>query len=271
MIRSIRRLARRCSLACVALACAGAHATPPRRIVSLNLCGDQYLLALADRGQIAALTQFARDASLSAAADAAHGYPTIKGRAEDVIALDPDLVIAAPGMAGGARAGARYRTLELPPARSYAEIVRQVREVAAAIGHRERGAALIRAMDAALASLPAPRAHGVAAYYQRRGYLSGTGTLVDELMARVGLVNLARTLGRPPLSQLSLEQLVAARPDYLIVEAGSDRVTDQGTELLHHPILADIPRLKLPQAWTICGGPAYVRAARSLSRQIGAR
>ena len=38
--------------------------------------------------------------------------------------------------------------------------------------------------------------------------------------------------------------------------------------MLHHPALRDIPRLRLPQAWTVCGGPAYVRAAQSLVAQI---
>jgi iron complex transport system substrate-binding protein len=92
--------------------------------------------------------------------------------------------------------------------------------------------------------------------------------LVDDLMIRVGLTNLAGKLGKPSLSQLSLEEMIAAKPDYLIVESASDRITDQGTEMLHHPILDGIPRLRLPQAWTVCGGPAYVLAARSLSQQI---
>jgi iron complex transport system substrate-binding protein len=67
---------------------------------------------------------------------------------------------------------------------------------------------------------------------------------------------------------MSIEEMVAARPDYLIVESATDRVTDQGTEMLHHPALRGIPRLSIPQAWTVCGGPAYVTAARSLSQQL---
>ena len=57
---------------------------------------------------------------------------------------------------------------------------------------------------------------------------------------------------------------------FIIVESATDHVTDQGTEMLHHPALRDIPRIRLPQAWTVCGGPAYVRAARSLVGQIEA-
>jgi len=259
------------------VAAAGASAAasaprPPRRIVSLNLCADQYLLALADPAQIVALTRFARDPNMSAAANAARTMPVSRGSAEDVLMLRPDLVIASPfrrQTVAAVLAGRHVTTLDLPPADSYAAIVTQVRQVAAAIGHRDRGETLIRRMDTALARLPrAPGGGRTAAYYQRRGFLTGTGTLVDELMQRLGLANLATRLGKPALSQLSLEQMALARPDYLIVESATDRVTDQGTEMLHHPILDGIPRLRIPEAWTVCGGPAYVLAAQSLAAQL---
>jgi iron complex transport system substrate-binding protein len=70
------------------------------------------------------------------------------------------------------------------------------------------------------------------------------------------------------LAQVSLEEMVAAQPDYLIVESSTDQIEDQGAEMLHHPALADMPRISIPQAWTVCGTPAYVTAARSIAAQI---
>ncbi|WCT75150.1 ABC transporter substrate-binding protein [Sphingomonas naphthae] len=257
-------------IALAALALLGAAPAPPKRIVSVNLCADQYLLALADPAQIAGLTSNAADPDMSAAAAQARGHHIMRKSAEERLALDPDLIL---GKTWGltATADPRVPVLPLPPAESYAAIVEQVRTVAAAVGHPARGAALVARMDRELAALPRPGRGRVAAYYQRRGFMTGTGTLVDDLMARVGLVNLAARLGKPPLSQLSLEEMIAARPDFLIVESATDRVTDQGTEMLHHPILAAIPRLRIPEAWTVCGGPAYVLAARSLAAQLARR
>ena len=97
---------------------------------------------------------------------------------------------------------------------------------------------------------------------------TGKGRDIDVSLYGVGLTNLAGTLGKPVLAQVGLEEMVRARPDFLIVETASDRVIDQGTEMLHHPILAPIARLRLPQAWTVCGGPAYVEAAKALTRQL---
>ena len=256
----------------VAIATPAAAAPPaPQRVVSLNLCADQYLLALADPAQIAGLTRYAGDVELSAAAVQAKRYRLLHNSAEELLAIGPDLILGSPGFGGGLLAALpanSYRVVDLPPATGYRDIVAQIRTVATAIGRPARGAALIAAMDHALAAMPRPRRAGVAAYYQRRGYLTGAGTLVDDLMARAGLTNLATRLHKPALSRLSLEELIAARPDYLIVEEDSQRVADQGTEMLNHPALRHIPRLVLPQAWTVCGGPAYVLAARSLSAQL---
>lgn len=244
----------------------------PRRVVSLNLCADQLVLALADRGQIAGLTRNAVDPQMSGEAARAQGLPLLAGTAEEILTADPDLVIGMPATGSPALAalkGRAWPTLDLPFAERYEDIAASIRQVAAALGHEARGEALIARMDAELAALPRDAGGGrVAAYYQRRGYMTGTGTLVDDLMTRIGLVNLAGRLGKPVLSHLSLEEMVAARPDYLIVESATDSVRDQGTEMLHHPALDGIARISIPQAWTVCGGPAYVRAAQSAIAQM---
>lgn len=263
-------------LAIIALFGAGASAAPagapvrPQRIVSLNLCTDQLLLALADREQIAGLTSHARDAEMSAAAARARSVPILKASSEQLFAAKPDLILGMPASRHPMLqplGPANYRTIDLESAESYEAIRAQIRTVAAAVGHPARGEALIRRMETELARIGKIGGGKVAAYYQRRGYMTGTGTLIDDLMARAGLVNLAAKLGKPPLSQVSLEEMVAAQPDFLIVESATGRIVDQGTEMLHHPALRRIPRISIPQAWTVCGGPAYVLAARRIAAQ----
>lgn len=253
----------------IALALGGPlRAAPPRRIVSLNLCADQFLIALADPGQIAGITRLSHMANMSpVAAQAAH-LPTVGSSAEALLAAEPDLVLTGwPRQADAAvGAGLRTRVLVVPPANNYSDIVAQVKLVADAVGHPERGAALIRRMDAELAAIPATGQGRVASDYQRRGYLSGAGTLMDDMMRRVGLVNLATRLGLPPLANLPLEQLVAHRPDFLITGAGAAR--DLGSAMLRHPAIAGIPRLILPGALADCGGPSYPRAIRILANQL---
>src|SRR6187397_3048647 len=72
---------------------AASSTAAPRRVVSFNQCGDQLVLALADPAQIAGLSPYAADPSLSAVAEKARGFPRLDWQAESTIALGPDLVL----------------------------------------------------------------------------------------------------------------------------------------------------------------------------------
>lgn len=263
---------RRTPAAILTLFLLGAAPAPaPRRIVSLDLCADQLVIALADRDRIAGVTEWARDPSLSYYAARARALPFTRRSAEEVIARAPDLVIGAPARTRAILAPLGMRLVAYPQAEDYAGLVRSISAVAAAVGHPDRGAAMIAGMDAELArSGPAPGRGRVAAYYQRQGYLSGSGTLVDDMMRRAGLANLARS----PLSQLGLEQMARARPAFLVTAIDARRAADRGSAMLRHPLLDRIVpashRLVLPQALTVCATPGYPRAVAMLIRQIRA-
>jgi iron complex transport system substrate-binding protein len=237
------------------------------------LCADQLVLALADRDQIAGLTRYAADPAMSAEAARAKGLPILRGAAEEIMATNPDLVVGMPARRNPAIKAlkTRYPAVDLKSADGYDAILTSIRKMALAVGHPERGEALIVGMERDLAHIPRARKGVVAAYWQRRGYLTGTGTLIDDLMTRVGVTNLAGKLGKPALSQMGIEELAAARPDVIVVDAATDKVVDQGTAMMHHPVLDGIPRVAIPQAWTVCGGPAYVKAARALAKGVNAR
>lgn len=259
----MRRLA-----ACLVLGLGlGSAEARPLRIVSLNLCADQLVLALADRGQIAALSHLATDPGISAAAAAAQGLPTTRGTAEEVLPLRPDLVLLGPldrlgtGRLLEAR-GIRVMRLGLPD--SFAATQVQIREVATLLGQPERGERLVAALDLAA---PAPMVH-TALPYERRGYAAGAGSLTGEILARAGFRHLLPAGG--PGGFVSLEQVVASRPDALLVEE-TGGMRDQGSALLAHPALARLyppaRRLVLPRVLTACPGPGLAEAVRSLAAQ----
>ena len=260
-------------------ATAPAEAVRPARIVSLNLCADAFLIALADRDQIAALTPSARDPGLSDVVALAADLPITDGSAEAVLALRPDLILASTYGRREARlllARPGVTALELPPAESFAQIVDQIRVIAEAVGHPQRGEALIAAMEADLARVPGPPdgARPTVVHWQRRGFVSGAGTLMDEILTRAGLDNLGRTLARGPIDRIDLERLVHTRPDFVLVETADPVRPDLGARLVMHPaidrFLKPGHRLALPQSATICGGPGFARAVTTLAERVAA-
>ncbi|HKU96622.1 MAG TPA: ABC transporter substrate-binding protein, partial [Vineibacter sp.] len=56
---------------------------PPARVVSLNLCLDQLVLAVAAPGQVIAVSDVAQDPHLSAQWRAARALPAVHARVEE--------------------------------------------------------------------------------------------------------------------------------------------------------------------------------------------
>ncbi|MBL6938577.1 MAG: ABC transporter substrate-binding protein [Alphaproteobacteria bacterium] len=261
-------------LLCVVQAVA---AGAPRRIVSTNLCADQYLIALADKDQIAALSEYARDPALSFYAREAQAYPTVRGNAEGILPLKPDLIVGSPSRGLQTRSLLKrfgLGILDIGADNSFADIVEHTRLIADAIGHPGRGAALIAKMQAQLAQIPALHAAAppTAVYYQRQGFVTGPGTLMDEMMRRVGLSNMAIRFADGTLARVDLETIVSAQPDFIIFTNDRRHIRDWGAMLLNHPALAAVrsKRIYVPDNLTVCGGPSYPPATAALSRALHA-
>jgi iron complex transport system substrate-binding protein len=267
-------------LTAAALAGPVAAAEPPRRIVSINLCADQLLLALADPGQIVGLSAFAHDAGMSFLADKARPYPQISGSAETVYALKPDLVVS--GTFSNQLTNAFLKdkgvpTIVLEPVDGFDDMRAEVRLVAEAVGHPERGEAMIAALDAAIARAAAvrPAAPLRTVSLSRRGWVTGTRTLESDLLDAVGIVNAAADFGIADFGgTVGLEQLIAADLDVVLLEADSIAAEDQGSALLRHPAIAEAfppeKRIVIPGPLTLCGGPGVIAALDRLAAEVAA-
>jgi iron complex transport system substrate-binding protein len=251
-------------------------AAPPRHIVSINLCADELLVTLADPGQIAALSVYATDPDLSYVADAASAFPHNAASAETVVGYDPDLVLAGRFTKRATRdllARLGYRVELLDAARSIADSEKQIRQVAAIVGHPERGEAMVADIEAARARAvaAAPSGKPTAANYQRRGYVTGGDTLTGELLSIAGFTNDGDALAGKTGGFVPLERLVANPPDYIVVAHADARAEDQGSALLAHPALARLyppeRRIVLPNKLTACGGPSLPAALDWLATQ----
>jgi len=247
----------------------------PVRIVSINLCTDELVLRLADRENIASVTYFATASSVSNVADLARQIPINHGLAEEVIPLNPDLIVAGIYTARAAvallqRTG--FSVLDLGVPRSLDEIRAQYRRMGQVLGEEERAERIIAEMDSRLAGIPAGPASGRlrAMVFNANGYTIGKGTLTDEIITRAGLENLSATLGIDNYGQISLETLVTNAPDILIILSSfRDGPPAMATEVLRHPVLTKMSgRMRItivPGRLWACAGPGNVDAIALLN------
>ena len=258
-------------------------AEPPRRIVSLNVCADQLLLLMAERSRIAALTHFATDPDFSNMTREAQGVPRNHGRAEEVLALRPDLVIAGEFSAVdtvNALKRLKLRVETLPNAASLPDVRAGIRRVAGWIGDAARGEALVAEFDRRLAAIPVPRdgAPPVLALYQTRGFTATRGSLAHAAIEAAGFRNLAVDLAPESGARLSLEALVRRRIDAFVVTDETEGAWSIEAESLTHPalrrVLAGKPFVTLNSRLWVCDTPfildAITRMA-ALHRALGTR
>jgi len=245
--------------------------TAPQRIVSLNLCTDQLLMQLVEPGRIRAVSYLARDPRSSALFEEARNLPATSGVAEEVIALKPDLVLAGTFSTRATVAILRqlgYRVVEFEPEYGFAGIIANIRAMAAAVGERARGEAMVRRIEAELARLPAPPAsRPIFANYAANGYTSGNGALVTEIANLAGFETLGQRLGLAGTQPVNLEQMLTERPD--LIDIGEDYGAPAlATELFRHPALRRLLReqtsIELDPRHTACGSPLTLHAVRAL-------
>jgi iron complex transport system substrate-binding protein len=228
-------------------------------VVSLNLCTDELLLALAPE-RIAALSPLARDPALSVFADAATHHPWVRPSAEAVLRLRPDLVLAGQYGAQAAIAILRDRGIrvdQVAEPTDFPGVATEIARVAAALGVPARGAALAASMRARLAAIR-PRRRTDAIFWQARGYTAGPGSFAAAVMGAAGLANggTGRAVG---------VEAMLMHPPTLLVVAEAPATPSLATDLLSHPALAGIPRITLAPALLACPGPWSVAAVERLS------
>jgi iron complex transport system substrate-binding protein len=257
---------RRLAGAIAALALSTPVTAAPQRVVSINLCADQFVVALADPTQIAALSPLAADPALSAVADRAEKFPRIRPNAESVLARNPDLVVA--GAWGGREAEAILAArgipvLRLPLAEDFPAIRAQLMQLGAALGQTARAAAMLSELDLRLAAIR-PAAAEKTLVWLAAGFTPGTGTLADAVLHAAGRANAAPFAG---YGTVRLEALVINPPALLVLPARAQGAgTSLSETLLAHPAIRPIETVRIEPAWLACGSFETVRAVEALAR-----
>lgn len=252
-------------------------AAPPRRVVSLAPSLTEIVFLLGRDGSLVGVTRFCNVPA------AASGLPKIGGvtdpDVERIVSLSPDLVLCTTD--GNPRE--KVRTLEEMGIPCFAvgpedleSVFGTIERLGALLGDAGRGAA-----EAASLRKRAERARaaaaGAGAAYPRVLFVvstapiiaAGKGTFMDELVRLAGGRNAAsRFEGRYP--RLSVEELVASRPDVIFVAgmAGVERFPPEVTRWKEIPAFRDGDVITLDGDLVTRPGPRLVAALERVSSAL---
>ena len=258
-----------------AAALVSAAAAPLPRVVSLDYCADQYVLALAGREQILALSPSAT-AEFSYLAARAEGVPQVRPTPEAVLMLSPDLVVRQWG--GGFGAPEVLRRFRIPVAQiGFGDTLSEARvnllTIGEALGQRRRALALAAEMDRRLTAVARARPERAprALYLTAGGMSSGGGTFIDAILKAAGVRNMTAEKGGRGWVPVDLERLALDPPD-LFVTAFFDkreRRVDAWSPTRHaflHRELAGRPAVALASREVACSAWFVVDAVEAIAR-----
>ena len=250
--------------------------TLPKRIVSLDYCADQYVLKLANKSQILAISPDATK-DFSYMREGAIGVPNVRPVAEDIIILEPDLVVRSYG--GGPHISSLLEQAGIPvlqvgwssniDSEEVNSIPALIDHIAQGLGHAERGQELITEFRDRLNAIKFSPDTKSALYMTPGGVTSGEGSLVHEMLLSAGLTNFHNKAGWHPLP---IERLVYEQPD--IIAAAFSEAYDKPSNIwsvAKHPIArqelsrGDVVELK--SAWTSCGGWFILDGIEALAKK----
>lgn len=217
-------------------------ATPPMRICSVSLAGDELLALLGVEQRVVCVSTFADDRALSNVVGRFPAEISRRiGKIEPVLGSAPDLVLAAPWNDADflrvlAKSG--ITTIVLEEVHDFDGIRHQLLELGTRLGRLEAAREAARRMDETLLAVDrrlATTAERPRVLALSHMIVSGRGTTVDTLIRRAGGQNVAAAAGLNGNVQVSVERVLALDPDVLLL--GLDEVATRDALLREQPAL----------------------------------
>lgn len=241
------------------------------RVVSIDFCADQYALKLLPKNRILALSNNA-DKHFSYMRDKAVNLLKIKPTAEDIILLEPDLIIRSYG--GGPYATSTFEkagipVLQIPFVDNIEGIQNTIRVIAARLGVQDLGEEIISEMIFRLNNIKKSNSKKTALYMTPSGATGGSDTLINEIFIRANLENFYKKKG---WGSIPLENLAYKDPS---VVAGSFFTEKQNTFMwsaMRHPIarkqIINNHIVMIQSALTACAGWYVVDAIEAIAASV---
>jgi iron complex transport system substrate-binding protein len=248
----------------------------PKRVVSLNLCTDILALSLAEPSQLISVSHIAADPVSSPVAEAAKNYHLNRSGLEEILLLKPDLVLASVYTAPHILAALEQAGIAVERfgyAQNFADIAQQITQMGQALGQQQKAEMQIGEINRTIGAAKKTAQPVTALLYEPNGYTSGAGTLADEIMKQLGIINLAAADNRLAAGRVTLEDLIRLKPD-MIIEPEFYEKPALAYQNYRHPVMQALvsergrktQHVAVPGRYWSCGSIYTLGAVRILQR-----
>ncbi len=240
----------------------------PKRIVSYSISTDEILLALVEPQRIAALSRLVDDPGVSSIVKEAKQVPDrVQGNSmEGVLTFKPDLVIIPdfhpPEMLQSARElGLKVYIYKTPS--DIKGVKRSIRQIAALIGEKEKGEAVIDKMEERikqvqqrLAGIPATRRKRVIQLRSEGAFYAPDNSFGD-VCRYAGVSDATLELKYPSAMEITQEKVVELNPDIIFVPDwnydGKHNPGGEKQKILNNPSYRGMKAVQQGKVYTISG------------------
>lgn len=275
-MKFLRQMATSIVLLCLSQVVSAADTvTSPRRIVSIGLCTDQLLLMMVERERIASVSYAATEKESSYMVDAVGDIPINRAGVEEIISFNPDLVVGSTYAAQDTSHFLQqlgYNVRMTDPPRTLEGVRQLILQLGEWTGSQVKAGEIVADMNARLLRIHASYDHRPQRsimVYSPNGYTIGSETLENEIFAEAGYRNLSAEMGVKGFQTVSMEQLVAAQPDFIQIDNYIYNQNSLASTYINHPVLKEIVpmerRLYIPTTLRDCAGPMVVDAIEYLA------
>ena len=196
---------------------------------------------------------------------------------EEVIPYKPDLIVGSHFAARDTtrflrQLGYEIRLVTLPT--TVEEIYLQLSLFGEWTGNQSRAARIIRKMKQEITDIQARyanRSEKTTIIYSPNGYTIGANTLENDVLKHAGFRNLSAEMGIVGFKKISLEKVVAARPDFLQIDNHVYNRNSLASRYIEHPVLSKVAakqeQMFIPSRIRACAGPMVTKAIDFLAQK----
>jgi iron complex transport system substrate-binding protein len=272
LVRTIVKLPLICLAFMAMFATTGSAQARPQRIVSTNVCADQLVLLLANPAHVVSVSSLATDSQISNLADKARGYRVNHARAEEIIQLQPDLIIG--DVQTGRHANRLAASIGVPvhlvawPS-SIADVEKIILDLGEVLEEQVQARRIVASMQQGMG--PARPQSVSAMVYEPNGLTTGPGSLSHDVLQRAGLSNSAASMGGGSYGAVPLERVIMSPPQLLILDDSYAGTSSRAQSLLRHPAFLSLGKrtsiYRIPSKLWLCPGPWVADAVSLLAAE----